>query len=366
MVVMPVSTACSSASRATGLEPESKPIAGRLRAKRLRRADDEQVVLVAGGAHGEALVAEVALALLEGLEFGTRDALDGPEAAQAREFACHVAALHVAPQLRGLQFAGGGLHGAQAAQPVDGQLQAAVHLGLEGLGLAAEARQFPGLQVRAGEAHGRGRDRQADGQHGQRQQPGRRALDQCPQTHNRPWFDVLAAARLDGRHGRAFDDRARAGAATVKKGGSGAAIQGLARWRRSGALEVDVPLLVVQCDQPHRERIADVGAFQAAHQPAFQHRAGDAHEGALGRGAGDDGIEGLADAPAQQGRAGGLEHLALDAVGVVLLQRAVPGDGLQLLQRIRGRLPEPARPSPAAASPGRGSGDWAPSNARSC
>ncbi len=103
----------------------------------------------------------------------------------------------------------------------------------------------------------------------------------------------------------------------------------------------------------------------AAHHPAFDHRARDAHERALGRRARHDGVEHLADALLQQEGGRRLQHLALHPVRVVFLQRAVARDVAQRLERSTAARRRRRPPSAGAASRGPGSGGSAPWSARS-
>ena len=92
-------------------------------------------------------------------------------------------------------------------------------------------------------------------------------------------------------------------------------------------------------------------------------RAGDAHPGALLGGARHDPVEALADARDQQQRGRGFAHLALDLVGIVLLQRAVAGERRQLARSNRAACARRAPPSTGVARRDPESGGSAPWNA---
>src|SRR5438034_8021094 len=79
----------------------------------------------------------------------------------------------------------------------------------------------------------------------------------------------------------------------------------------SGSLEVDEAALDVDGLQRHRHRIADVQAVESTDQPALDGRPPDPYPGALGRGAGDERVEGLADPMLQDQRGRRLPDLAL-------------------------------------------------------
>src|SRR4051812_33319184 len=66
--------------------------------------------------------------------------------------------------------------------------------------------------------------------------------------------------------------------------------------------EIDEAALDLDPGQTDADAVADVEPGLAAHHLALDTRREQAHPGALGRGAGDDGVEALADARAQQQR----------------------------------------------------------------
>ena len=78
---------------------------------------------------------------------------------------------------------------------------------------------------------------------------------------------------------------------------------------------------------------------ESAHQPAFDGHVEQTHPRALRRGAGDDGVELLADAAIAADGGGGFGHLPLDFLGGVFLLGAVLGDLRQVRRRIGRALP---------------------------
>jgi hypothetical protein len=93
--------------------------------------------------------------------------------------------------------------------------------------------------------------------------------------------------------------------------------------------EVDEAPLRVGVDQLQAHPVPDVESRRSLLDAALDGRIEDARPGSLGRGAGDDPVELLADVLAQQAGGRRLAHQTFDLLRAILLQCAVRGERLE-------------------------------------
>ena len=96
-------------------------------------------------------------------------------------------------------------------------------------------------------------------------------------------------------------------------------------------LEIDKSALGIGGDELYGNSVADVEALSAANHHAFNVRIESAHEGSVVGGAGDDGLEGLADAWVKNNRGDAFLHFALHFACGVFHQRAPLRDGVEVV-----------------------------------
>ena len=126
---------------------------------------------------------------------------------------------------------------------------------------------------------------------------------------------------------------------------------------RSGSVETSFTVTRSPTSRPFGSRLSHI------HQHSVHVRIEGADERAVVVDARDDGLETLADARMQHHGGNALLHLALHLARAIFHQRAALRNRIEVAFGVGLRAPVPATPSSAAASPRRGSGDWARWNA---
>src|SRR5437868_3925596 len=130
----------------------------------------------------------------------------------------------------------------------------------------------------------------------------------------------------------------REGSLSVIRCSSSPGLAGRIRCRSlSNASEIYEPFLRVCREQLRLDLVSNVDAFLAAHQSSFHRRVDYAHVSPRWLVAGDDRLEALSDAIAEQHRCRDLPHLPLDLARRVLLNRTIARNLGELVVGVRRR-----------------------------